>query len=80
MDGCTDTSAKRQLELLSEKGASSWLTSLPLKVYGFLLNKQEFADAIALRYNLTLSSLNRPKTCVCDVTRDGHGRSVKIMS
>ena len=27
----------RQLDLLSEKGASSWLTSLPLKEYGFLL-------------------------------------------
>ena len=41
-----------QLELLSEKGASSWLTSLPLKEYGFLLNEQEFQDAISLRYNL----------------------------
>ena len=39
-------STLRQLELLSEKGASSWLTSLPLKEYGFLLNKQEFQDAI----------------------------------
>ena len=36
----------RQLELLSEKGASCWLTSLPLKDYGFLLNKQEFHDAL----------------------------------
>ena len=68
MDSCSDPSIKRQLELLSEKGASSWLTSLPLKEYGFLLNKQEFADAIALRYNLTLSSLNRPKTCECGET------------
>ena len=31
---------KRQLDLLSEKGASCWLTSLPLKEFGFLLNKQ----------------------------------------
>ena len=58
-------STLRQLELLSEKGASSWLTSLPLKEYGFLLNKQEFQDAISLRYNLVLSSLNRPSLCVC---------------
>ena len=56
---------KRQLELLSEKGASSWLTSLPLKDYGFLLNKQEFHDSIALRYNLVLSTLDRPKHCRC---------------
>ena len=55
----------RQLELASEKGASSWLTSLPLKEYGFLLNKQEFHDAISLRYNLTLSTLNRNGLCVC---------------
>ena len=61
-------STVRQLELLSEKGASSWLTSLPLKEYGFLLNKQEFHDAIALRYNLTLSNLNSPKECVCGAT------------
>ena len=33
---------QRQLDLLSEKGASSWLTSLPLKECGYLLNKQEF--------------------------------------
>ena len=56
---------KRQLELLSEKGASSWLTSLPLKEYGFLLNKQEFHDSLALRYNLVLSTLDRPKHCRC---------------
>ena len=37
---------RRQLDLISEKGASSWLTSLPLKEYGFILNKQEFHDAI----------------------------------
>ena len=55
----------RQLELLSEKGASCWLTSLPLKDYGFLLNKQEFHDALALRYNLVLSTLDRHKQCVC---------------
>ena len=55
----------RQLELLSEKGASCWLTSLPLKEYGFLLNKQEFHDALALRYNLVLSSLDRHKQCIC---------------
>ena len=56
---------RRQLDLLSEKGASCWLTSLPLKDYGFLLNKQEFQDALALRYDLVLSTLDRPKHCVC---------------
>ena len=33
------------IDLASEKGASSWLTSLPLAKYGFVLNKQMFHDA-----------------------------------
>ena len=59
------TTVCRQLELLSEKGASCWLTSLPLKEYGFLLNKQEFQDALVLRYNLVLCTLDRHKQCIC---------------
>ena len=53
----------RRLELLSAKGASSWLTALPLKEHGFQLNKQEFRDAIALRYGWQLQSV--PVKCVC---------------
>ena len=48
----------RQLELCSEKGVSCWLTSLPLKEYGFSMNKQEFHDAIALRYNFKISDMS----------------------
>ena len=33
-----------------EKGASSWLSVLPIKVIGRALNKQEFADAVCMRY------------------------------
>ena len=54
---------KLQLDLASEKGASSWLSSLPLKSFGFVLNKQEFTDAIALRYNFTIKDSARK--CVC---------------
>ena len=39
---------KRVLLLASEKGASTWLTSLPLKRYGFRLNKQQFWDAVCI--------------------------------
>ena len=35
---------------------------------GFVLNKQEFQDALALRYNLVLSTLDRPNLCVCGKT------------
>ena len=51
------------IDLASEKGASSWLTSLPLAKYGFVLNKQMFHDAICLRYNFALKLVAR--TCVC---------------
>ncbi len=54
---------KLQLDLASEKGASTWLTALPLKSFGYLLNKQEFTDAICLRYNLKIK--DTAKVCVC---------------
>ena len=56
-------SERLQLDLASEKGASSWLTSLPLQSFGFLLNKQEFTDALSLRYNLKIKDTH--KLCVC---------------
>ena len=46
-----------------EKGASSWLSSLPLEQYGFPLHKDEFIDVICLQYGFTLSLL--PSHCVC---------------
>ena len=44
-------SLKRPLELAQERGASSWLTSLPIEEFGFTLHKGAFHDAIALRYD-----------------------------
>ena len=43
---------KKRIEMCLEKGASNWLSALPLKGAGFSLNKLEFRDAIALRYDL----------------------------
>ncbi|KAG1710471.1 Sodium- and chloride-dependent glycine transporter 1 [Nymphon striatum] len=54
---------KLMLDLASEKGASSWLTALPLKSFGYVLNQQEFADALALRYNFQIKDV--AKVCVC---------------
>ena len=43
---------QRLFEEISSRGASSWLTALPLSEHGFVLNKQQFRDALLLRYNL----------------------------
>ena len=41
------------MELAREKGASSWLTTLPLSEYGFALHKGTFQDTMALHYGWT---------------------------
>jgi len=51
------------MEQASEKGASSWLTVIPLKDLGYDLNKGEFRDALKLRYNWEFSDI--PKRCAC---------------
>ena len=37
---------RRLFDEISSGGASSWLTALPLKEHGFVLNKQQFHDAL----------------------------------
>ena len=61
---------KKKIEMCLEKGASNWLSALPLKEAGFSLNKLEFRDAIALRYDLPVPRL--PDICACGnkFTRD----------
>ena len=59
---------KRCLELARQKGASSWLSCLPLKSLGYALNKEEFRDAIALRYGWTITGI--PKFCACGKESD----------
>ena len=49
--------------LAQEKGASSWLTSLPILEYGHALHKGAFRDALALRYGWLPSGV--PSECVC---------------
>ena len=55
--------AQKSVEQASEKGASSWLSILPLEDQGFTLNKGEFRDALAIRYNTELRGL--PTKCPC---------------
>ena len=51
------------MELAQEKGASSWLNTLPLDEFGFTLHKGSFRDALALRYGWQPS--NTPTQCAC---------------
>ena len=57
---------QRNLEQLSEPGASSWLGAIPLASQGFNLTKCEFQDAIAIRYKKHIK--NRPSKCPCGST------------
>ncbi|XP_063588678.1 uncharacterized protein LOC134765814 [Penaeus indicus] len=54
---------KKRLEMASEVGASNWLTTLPIRSKGFSLNKQEFVDAISLRYGWAIDGLQQQCTC-----------------
>ena len=56
-------SLQRAVDLAKEKGASAWLTVLPLTDHGFALHKSAFHDALALRYGWIPSKL--PSKCDC---------------
>ena len=60
---------QRSMELAQEKGASAWLTSLPIDEHGFAMHKSAFRDALSLRYGWSLK--NPPSHCTC-----GHPFSV----
>ena len=66
LKGELSATSKRAMELASEKGASNWLTSLPIEEFGFCLHKGAFRDALALRYGWPPS--NVPLHCVCGST------------
>ena len=53
----------RAVDLATQKGASSWLTVLPIRDMNFDLNKSEFRDAVKLRYDWEVP--DTPSVCVC---------------
>ena len=59
----SDDGMRRSLQLASEKGSSIWLNTLPIEAQGYSLNKQEFIDAVALRYNFKISGV--ASQCAC---------------
>ena len=56
-------SLTRAMDCALEKGASSWLTALPLEEFNLTLHKGAFRDAIALRYSW--QPINVPSKCAC---------------
>ena len=52
---------KRALQIIKEKGSGCWLTALPLKKFGYSLNKIEFRYALCLRYGWDIP--NTPLYC-----------------
>ena len=54
---------KRAVDLAAEKGASSWLTVIPVKEMDLNLNKREFKDAVHLRYDWQINDV--PNVCIC---------------
>ena len=51
------------IKAASEKGASAWLTALPIEEHGFALHKGAFRDALALRYGWPLKFC--AEKCLC---------------
>ena len=56
-------SLQRAVDFARERGASTWLTVLPLTDHGFTLHRSDFHDAMALRYGWTPTKL--PSKCKC---------------
>ena len=69
-------SLKPVVKQACDKGASSWLNTLCLEEQNLDLNKEEFKDAVRLRYNIPLSNL--PTYCPCgEKFNESHAMSCK---
>ena len=44
----TNKEKQNLIQINTEKGASSWLTTLPIKIEGFQLDKQSFWDLVKI--------------------------------
>ena len=50
-----DKKTARVLDQISEPGSSNWLSCLPLRKHGFVLNKSEFRDSRSGSFTITMS-------------------------
>ena len=58
---------RKKIEICQESGVSNWLTALPLREAGFRLNKQEFRDSLAIRYNISIKGSLKPALVVVNL-------------
>ena len=63
LEGKLASNVKRAMQVASEKGASSWLATLPIAEHGFPLHKCAFRDALCLWYGWRPSQLL--SYCIC---------------
>ena len=63
MKGSVSGKILRAVDLATQKGASSWLSVLPIRDMNFDLSKREFRDAVKLRYDWYVPDM--PFVCVC---------------
>ena len=54
---------KRAVDLAAEKGASNWLTVIPVKEMDLNLHKREFKDVVHLSYDWPISDVQN--VCLC---------------
>ena len=62
----------RSNDLDLEIGSSNWLTTLPINDGGYVLNKQQFWDALRIRYNWQIPVLvvqNSHYSILCHVRK-----------
>ena len=57
---------RKQNDLNLETGASSWLTTLPIKEEGHILSNQSFWDLLSIRYGWRWKRI--PSYCICGNT------------
>ena len=50
-----------------DKGASSWLNAFPIREQNLDLNKEEFKDALRLRYNFPLKKTTKNLSLRCTI-------------
>ena len=73
----SSTSLKRALDTARHKGASNWLSTLPIEWLGYSLNKQEFRDSLSLRYNWSIENVPKYYGCGSPTSID-HCLSCKL--